>query len=202
MAFSGLNMYKKAKWITNRPRLPQVEGKYIHLGCGSINHPKMINVDLRPDGHIHYLSNVEKLPMFPDNYADLIYVSHCLEHISYQILDNVLKEWHRVLKPKGILRVSVPNFDTMIEMYNDNYQDITQILPPLLGGQDYKYNFHYAAFNEKYLKHLFAKNGFNEVKLWDYNEDEFCKFDDWANRNISLNNIDYKISLNIQGSKI
>ncbi len=204
--YSLANLSKKSydiiAWRLNRPKAPINDGIYLHLGCGDINHPKMINVDLRPGDHIHYLSNVEKLPMFPANYADLIYVSHCLEHISYQTLDNVLKEWHRVLKPKGILRVSVPNFDTMIAMYNNNDQDITQILPPLLGGQDYKYNFHYAAFNEKYLKDLFAKNGFNDVKLWDYNEDEFSKFDDWANRTIFLHNVDYKISLNIQGNKI
>ena len=125
----------------------------------------MINVDLRPASHIHYLSNVEKLPMFPDNYAELIYVSHCLEHISHLTLKQVISEWNRVLKPGGILRVSVPNFDTIIEMYNDSQQDINNVLQPLLGGQDYRYNFHYSAFNEKYLKALFNENGFENVTL-------------------------------------
>lgn len=195
-------LLEKIRWFFTKPSLPKADGMYIHLGCGDINHPKMVNVDLRPASHIHYLSNVEKLPMFSSDCADLIYVSHCLEHISYMRLDVVLQEWQRVLKPGGILRLSVPDFDTIVEIYKDSANNISEILPPLLGGQNYKYNFHYSAFNGKYLTSILKKNGFEDIKYWSYDEDEFSKFNDWANKQMTLNNKDYQISLNIQAKKI
>ena len=61
---------RELQWRIYRPAVPKSDLKYIHLGCGDINHPKMINVDMRYDKHIHYLHDVKSLPMFSDNFAD------------------------------------------------------------------------------------------------------------------------------------
>ncbi len=87
--------------------------------------------------------------MFPDEYADLIYASHVLEHISHNEVLKVLKEWYRVLKKGGILRLSVPDFDKLIDVYLTEEKDIRAIIGPLMGGQDNPYNFHKSVFNEK-----------------------------------------------------
>jgi|GEM_PF-546452 len=193
--------WDKLMWSFSKPAKPKTDGVYIHLGCGTINHPKMINVDLRPDKHIHYVHGVETLPMFDDNAADLIYVSHCLEHISYLELPKVLTEWRRVLKKGGVLRIAVPDFTTILEIYREANNDLEEILPPLMGGQDYNYNFHYSVFDHQYLKKMLEKTGFESVREWNKGDDEFTGFDDWANKNVHRNNKEYKISLNLQGVK-
>ena len=55
--------------------------------------------------------------MFEDNCADLIYSSHSLEYFDRVQAADVLSEWNRCLKVGGILRLAVPDFDKLIEVY-------------------------------------------------------------------------------------
>lgn len=107
----------------------------IHLGCWHRNIPGFINVDLCDMPHIHYKSSIDKLPMFEDNCADLIYSSHSLEYFDRVQVADVLSEWNRVLKVGGILRLAVPDFDKLLEVYKKT-GDITKILGPLYGRME------------------------------------------------------------------
>ena len=191
------------KWFLNKPPYPSLETNKvnIHLGCGKINHPDFINVDLALYPHIHHLSNVSDLKIFEDNFADLIYVSHCLEHIPHPQILSVLEEWNRVLKPEGVLRISVPNFDTIIDIYNDTNKDLTELQGPLMGGNDSVYNVHHVVFNDRYLEQLLQKAGYKDIRLWEIGEDNYSSFDDWSGKKVSVNNRNYFISLNMQGIK-
>lgn len=185
------------------PKLPKnPNGKiYIHLGCGAINAQGFINVDLRPFSHVHYIQEVENLSIFPDEYADLIYASHVLEHISHSKLSEVLQEWQRVLKKGGILRISVPDFEKLVNVYFSERNDIKSIIGPLMGGQDNSYNFHKSVFNENYLKELLLLSGFREVRHWKPEEVELHSFEDWASHPIKVKTTEYLISLNIEAVK-
>ena len=108
-----------------------------------------------PAPHIHYVRSVKYLFIFNNNSIDLIYASHCLEHFSHQEIFTVLIEWHRVLKKGGILRLSVPDFDLLLKMYKNNNNVIDTIISPLMGGQDYKYNFHKTVFTKSSLNFYF-----------------------------------------------
>ena len=99
------------------------------------------------------------------------------------------------------MRISVPDFQTIVKIYNENKCDISLIEAPLLGGQDYKENFHYSIFDKSYLEKILFQNGFYNVMEWDKNFDEFSSFDDWSNRGIEVFAKLYKISLNLQGQK-
>lgn len=173
----------------------------IHLGCGEINSPGYINVDSRFFSHIHHVGNVKFLPFFKDDFADLIYTSHTLEHIPMKELSETLSEWNRVLKPGGILRISVPDFDKIISIYNDNGNSIESIWLPLLGGQDYKENSHFAVFNEKFLTKLLLEAGFKDVRVWDPTIVKHHDFTDWASVLLEINNKKYPISLNLEAVK-
>ena len=90
----------------------------IHLGCGKRYIPSFVHVDIVDlPNHIDYRHNVAELPMFQDNSAELIYASHVFEYFDRQQATTVLAEWRRVLKSGGILRLAVPDFPALIEVY-------------------------------------------------------------------------------------
>ncbi len=186
-----------------RPQLPSnPDGRIlVHLGCGDIASPEFINVDARPAPHVHYVCNVTALSMFPNNYVDLIYACHLLEHIRHTAVRQTLWEWRRVLKPGGVLRLSVPDFDKIVHMYQSCSGDLESILCPLMGGQEHMYNIHYAVFNQPYLVNRLKEAGFSQVRSWEPAEVAHHEFTDWANTTINRNATAFPISLNLEAVK-
>ena len=186
-----------------RPELPKNQnGKiYVHLGCGDIASPEFINVDASPASHIHYVCDVKDLSVFPDDYCDMVYACHVLEHIPYNDLRKVLWEWKRILKPHGVLRLSVPDFDKILDIYTCFSRDIMSILGPLLGGQEDKYNVHHSIFNSKYLSAKLREVGFRGIREWDPQHVSNHNFHDWADRQIILEGKAFPISLNLEAVK-
>ena len=80
----------------------------LNLGCGDIIIPDYINVDLY-NVNADAMCDVKHL-LFTDNFADLIYASHIIEHFDFHEGNNVLKEWYRVLKKGGKLIIETPDF--------------------------------------------------------------------------------------------
>ncbi|MBK4728693.1 methyltransferase domain-containing protein [Oxynema sp. CENA135] len=184
-----------------RPPFPQCKEINLHLGCGKIDLPNFINIDGLPGKHIHYIRSLDDLRPFKDNTIDLVYASHCLEHFSHKQTSRILAEWFRVLKNDGILRISVPDFELLLNIYRENENNLNTILDPLMGGQDYKFNFHMTAFNYSSLELLLKKSGFRQVQKWQPESCEFTTFDDWSNRKVLVNEKYYPVSLNVQAIK-
>ncbi len=53
-----------------------------------------------------------------DSIADFIYTSHFLEHLYRKDAFNLLRESYRILKPGGILRMSIPDLEYAIKLYS------------------------------------------------------------------------------------
>lgn len=186
-----------------RPPFPKnLDGSVnLHLGCGAVIHPLFINIDAMPAPHIHYVRRIDNLDPFSDNSVDLVYACHCLEHLPFAQIPRVLKEWHRVLKPGGILRVSVPDFDLLLDIYRENDKKVATIIGPLVGGQHNKFNYHKAIFNNSFLTELLMQSGFCSVREWKPGSSELTTFDDWSNRKIDVNGKEYRVSLNLEAIK-
>jgi len=91
--------------------------RFLHLGCGDVIFPRPFeNLDGRNLNGVDHVGSVYPLP-FDDNSFDLLYSSHVLEHFHRKETLNVLKEWVRVLKPDGIIRLSVPSLENIIKIY-------------------------------------------------------------------------------------
>jgi predicted SAM-dependent methyltransferase len=196
-------MLGKLGRIFFQPASPKTDSGeiYLHLGCGSTNHPKFINIDTIPAPHIHYIRSVDDLSIFEDNTVSLIYASHCLEHFSHTKISEVLTEWYRVLKNGGIIRLSVPDFDLILDIYNSNGREIHIIDQYLMGGQGDKYNYHKAVFNKISLTAVLKKVGFQQVREWQYGSCDLTTLGDWSGRTVTVNNKEYPISLNIEATK-
>jgi predicted SAM-dependent methyltransferase len=183
--------------------LPSVETGEInlHLGCGFVIHPKFINVDLLAAPHIHYQISIDKLSPFEDNSVNLIYASHCLEHFPHAKVPKVLCEWFRVLKKGGILRLSVPDFDLLLNIYKKNGNNIDTILAILMGGQDYEHNFHMTTFTNFSAEKLLKRTGFKEIRQWQPNSCEMTTFNDYSVYQHFVAGKYYPVSLNLEAVK-
>lgn len=197
------SVFAKLKRQFLRPPFPKLKNEQInlHLGCGSINHSSFINIDGLPAPHIHYVRAIDNLSPFRDDSVDLIYACHCLEHFPYHKVPRVLAEWFRVLKHNGVLRLSVPNFDLLLDIYKDNGNNVNTILGPLMGGQDYKFNFHMTVFNRSSLESLLKDTGFKLVQEWQPDSCELTTFDDFSTYKSIIHEKHYRVSLNIEALK-
>jgi predicted SAM-dependent methyltransferase len=180
----------------------------LHLGCWHRDIPGFVNIDLCDMPHIHYKSNVDDLSMIESNSVELIYSSHNFEYFDKVQAPKVLKEWHRVLKFGGILRLAVPDFDRLIEVYQKS-NDLNKILGPLYGrmeidtpeGKDTLY--HKTVYNFKTLKELLKNNGFTDIKKYKWEDTIHKDYDDHSQAYYP--HMDKKngilISLNVEATK-
>lgn len=92
-------------------------GKYLNLGCGTRFHPAWTNVDIVPlDSSVIRHNLLQPLPFAADSF-DAVYHSHVLEHLSLEDAPRLLRECHRVLQPGGVIRIAVPNLESIARLY-------------------------------------------------------------------------------------
>jgi predicted SAM-dependent methyltransferase len=169
---------------------------YLHLGCGDVILPKpFINLDQRKLPGVDVQSSVYPLP-FNDNTFKLVYSSHVLEHFPRTETLCILKEWVRVLKPGGLLRISVPSLERIIDIYQ-KCNKIENVTGPLMGGQTYDTNFHQNVFDTLYLTKLMKDAGLTAIHTWDYRRTIHADFFDFS----QATTFEIPISLNLEGRK-
>jgi predicted SAM-dependent methyltransferase len=188
------------QWRLNRRPHPPGALR-LHMGCGDIDVPGFVNLDARPKPHVHHVQRIDKLKAFNNDSAELIYGSHCLEHVSHRQTLAVLKEWHRVLRPGGTIRLSVPDFDLLVDTYLDNQREMASVILPLMGSQDYPFNFHCTAFTERSLADILVQAGFKSPRRWQHGADPFRSLPDWSGRSMTYKGKTYAVSLNMEADK-
>ena len=176
----------------------------LHLGCGPRYIPGFVHVDAQPAPHVDIVGPIERLPM-GDASVCLIYASHVLEHFGRYAYKAVLQEWFRVLKPGGILRLSVPDFAACAAIYYENglADGLSGLVGLIIGGQRNVHDFHKMVFDEDFLRRNLLDAGFREVRRWDWRTTEHAGVDDYSQAHIPhLDRENGKLmSLNIEGVK-
>ena len=175
----------------------------LHLGCGKRYIPSFsYHIDARQLSHVDYVTSADDLHMFDDNSVDLVYSCHLLEHFRRNRVENVLKEWYRVLKVGGILRLAVPDFEKLVEVYLKT-RDLKLILGSLVGRQDYSENTHYIVFDFSSLSEVLDKVGFKEIHRYDWRKTIHKDCDDYSQAYIPHMDKEYGllISLNVECEK-
>jgi predicted SAM-dependent methyltransferase len=187
-----------------KPPLPQnAEGKVLlHIGCGPIKSPGFVNVDAVPYAHVHIVTDdIGRLSDFGTGTVDLVYMCHILEHFKRPTLKEVLAEMYRILKTGGVLRLSVPDFDRLLEVYAKADGNPDAICMQLMGGQDSEYNVHYSIFTHRSLSALLQAAGFSSIRPWDPQNCPHHDFKDKACKVMKVNGAQIAISLNLEAVK-
>ena len=136
-------------------------------------------MDLAEFGHIDYLSSVDQLGFAPDGSVDLLYASHVLEHFGRHEILKVLREWYRVLRFEGVLRVAVPDFGAVAQRYVRSNQ-IEELVGLVCGGQRDARDYHKMIFDERSLSGLLRDIGFRSVHRYDWRSTEHVGVDDYS----------------------
>ena len=171
--------------------------RYLHIGCGNVILPAPFeNLDTREMAGVDHISDAYPLEFASETF-DLVYSSHVLEHYEKKYTQSVINEWVRVLKKGGRIRLSVPSFERMIEIYQKT-GDLEMIIGPLMGGQTYKENFHYNAFDTKKLTGMLENAGCEAVHTWDHRRTCHSKYFDFS----QALTYEIPISLNLEARKI
>jgi predicted SAM-dependent methyltransferase len=88
----------------------------INFGCGSIQPSDWTNIDIDPEFNTKY----KNLHLIPDNSCDIL-VSHAtICAIPYHEIKAALLEFNRVLKPGGVVRISLPDIVSGFDAYKNN----------------------------------------------------------------------------------
>jgi len=86
----------------------------IFLYAGDIpylaQYKNFIGLSLRQHNNNHIKHDITQPHDLPDNSVDIYQAEDVIEHIPYKLLQDVINDIYRILKPCGVFRLSVPDY--------------------------------------------------------------------------------------------
>jgi SAM-dependent methyltransferase len=91
--------------------------RLLNFGCGTAFHPEWTNLDAAPVSPEIIAHDLRSGFPFAAETFDAVYGSHVLEHLEPEAGAQLLQECFRVLKPGGVVRIVVPDLETIARLY-------------------------------------------------------------------------------------
>ncbi len=136
----------------------------LNIGSGSdFQQPGYYNLDFRRTSkNLSIQSDARVLPIKSGVVQEIISY-HLVEHVGMAELVPMLKDWYRVLKRGGVIRVECPDFDESVKQYLEaDEKNETRCLKTIFGFQPV--DFHYNGLNQRRLKNALTQAGFVNIK--------------------------------------
>ena len=89
----------------------------LNIGCGAVAHPAWLNLDIAPRNALAVACDLRCGLPVGNASCDATYSSHVLEQLSASEAVPFLAEQIRVLRPGGVLRVVVPDLESICRLY-------------------------------------------------------------------------------------
>jgi predicted SAM-dependent methyltransferase len=142
----------------------------LHWGCGSITPEGWINSDVEAAPGVDLCCNILDGLLLEDDTIDYISIQHALQDLKIYDQVKALTELLRVLKPGGVLRVSLPDLDRAIDAYRSGRHEYFLVYNPwkTISGnfitQMLWYNKTQTLFTYEFAEELMYKAGFRQVQ--------------------------------------
>jgi len=148
----------------------------LNLGSGieALNLKGYENIDLK-NGRTAYPLD------YQSGEVDEIRASHLLEHFGRKEVSLVLRDWVDKLRPGGVLKIAVPDFDKIASDYVSNVKHTPPVESFVMGGQDDDDDYHKSLFNKATLTKLMTNAGLEHIEIWE------PEYTDCSSHPISLN---------------
>ena len=91
--------------------------RLLNFGCGGTWHPDWTNLDASPLSPDVVAHDLRRPFPFADATYDAVYGSHVLEHFEPAAGEKLLRDCFRVLRPGGIIRIAVPDLESIARLY-------------------------------------------------------------------------------------
>lgn len=165
----------------------------LNVGCGTDYKEEWINIDNNSDNNIKKLDlNWDlrcRLP-FPNNSVDFIYNEHFLEHLTAKQGIRALKDFKRILKEGGILRIATPDLKVCVDNYcDDNWRNNHYLekfkgiktKAELLNISFHNWGHRYL-YDQEELRRRLTESGFREIKFCDFKKSEITELNNLETR--------------------
>ena len=129
---------------------------------------------------VKYLNLAKSFP-FDANSFDNAFSAHVFEHLYREQAVHCAREIHRVLKPGGIFRVSVPDLDRAVRQYDPSSPE-TLLKLIYESDQPRDKNRHHWMYNQHNMGRLLRDAGFSEVSCCQYQQGRGPELDKTDNR--------------------
>ncbi|MFH0798559.1 MAG: methyltransferase domain-containing protein [Pseudomonadota bacterium] len=103
---------------------------------------------------------------FADNAVDYVFSSHFLEHLSRRDGCRLIGEIYRILKPGGRVRLSVPDLDYALSLYNRGEKELMLQNYFFVDHDGSHHSRHKYMYEYDGLKNILAENGFVDIEKW------------------------------------
>lgn len=108
---------------------------------------------------------VEKIPL-EDECAEELHAYHIIEHFYRFDVDAVVAEWHRLLKPGGLLVLELPNLEAACRNLIQKGMSDSDVIFPIYGDPSWKspYMCHRFGYTPPMIVQLLTDHKFKKIK--------------------------------------
>jgi predicted SAM-dependent methyltransferase len=155
----------------------------LNIGCGEVYLKGWINIDSTSE-KADFKHDMRKPLPYEDNSVAYIYNEHFIEHVTVQEGLAIMRDFYRVLKPGGVLRIATPGLDYLMFRYlffwkwqswykKYGYEWIkTRAEMINIAFRDWGHQYLY---NAEELKRRLREAGFTKIKRVKINKSEFLE---------------------------
>lgn len=136
-----------------------------NFGCGTNKIKGFINVDCNKDVKPDVVMDLKKSLPIKDGVVDQIVLYHTIEHIAKCYHLSLLLEFWRILKPKGKLTISYPEFEKIAQNWINNFKGQREFWEATIyGRQTSSSDFHVSLMDSKEFAVVLRSLGFFGVR--------------------------------------
>jgi len=163
------------------PYVGESPGVRLHLGCGDVNFPGYMNIDLPPSDHVvgsgsgaEMYADVRHLPFHNGSVAE-IQAHHIFEHFSRTAALKLLIHWYELLESGGSIVIATPNLPKAAKRANSRKASVDERMTALrhiFGSQEADWAYHLDGWSRWKWELILPKFGFGSLRFREYSSDK------------------------------